>query len=183
MGSYMEPADWTVPVIAQPDEPFVADERAMLGGFLDRYRASLLYKCAGLTAEQLAIQAVPPSNLSLLGLIRHVADVERTWFRRRFLGKDLPPLYSRPDSPDAAFDELDPAQAPAAIDVLMQEWELCREELKGALLDDTFVSERWGEMSLRWIYLHLIGEYAQHCGHADLLRERIDGRTGWWEGS
>lgn len=149
----------------------------MLEGFLDRHRTSLLYKCVGLTAEQLAMQAVPPSNLSLLGLIRHVTDVERTWFRRRFLGKDLPPLYSRPDRPDAAFDELDPSQASAATDALVREWDLCRKELKGASLNDTFVSERWGEMSLRWIYLHLIGEYTQHCGHADLLRERIDGKT------
>ena len=173
------PEVWVVPAIARPDEPFVAGERAMLDGFLDRHRASLLYRCAGLTAEQLTLRAVPPSNLSLLGLIRHVTDVERTWFRQRFLGTSLPSLYARPDKPDAAFEELDPRQAPAAIDALKREWELCRAELKGASLDDTFLSERWGEMSLRWVYLHLIGEYAQHIGHADLLRERIDGTTGW----
>jgi len=115
----------------------------------------------------------------LLGLIRHIADVERTWFRRRFLGASLPPLYNRPDRPDAAFEEIDPRQAPAAVDALIREWDLCRDEVKGASLDDTFVSERWGEMSLRWVYLHMLGEYAHHNGHADLLREGIDGKTGW----
>jgi hypothetical protein len=169
---------WTVPTLAAPDEPFVADERAMIEGFLERYRVSLLSTCAGLTAQQLVLQAVPPSNLTLLGLIRHVTDVERTWFRRRFLGKSLEPLYSRPERPGAAFEEVDPRQAPAAIDTLLREWVSCRDELRGASLDDTFQSERWGEMSLRWIYLHMIGEYAQHNGHADLLRERIDGKTG-----
>lgn len=173
------PADWTVPTVARPDEPFVADERAMLDGFLDRHRTSLLFRCAGLTAEQLVVQAVPPSNLSLLGLIRHVTDVERIWFRTRFLGRSLTPLYARPDRPDAAFEEVDPDQAPAAIDALLREWNLCRDELKGASLDDTFWSERWGEMSLRWAYLHMMGEYAHHTGHADLLRERIDGTAGW----
>jgi hypothetical protein len=171
--------EWTVPEVVRRDEPFVGEERAMLEGFLDWHRASLLSKCVGLTAEQLALHAVPPSNLSLLGLIRHLADVERTWFRRRFLGKDLTPLYARPDRPDAAFEEADPGQASAAIDTLVREWDLCRDELRGASLDDIYLSERWGEMSLRWIHLHLIGEYAHHNGHADLLRERIDGRTGW----
>jgi hypothetical protein len=151
----------------------------MLNGFLDRYRAALLDRCAGLTAEQLTLKPVPPSTLSLLGLIRHVTNVERTWFRRRFLGLDIPPLYSPPDRPDATFQELDPGQAPAAIDALVREWDLCRHELRGASLEDTFLSERWSEMSLRWVYLHMLGEYAQHNGHADLLRERIDGRIGW----
>jgi len=170
---------WMVPAIPIPDEPFVGDERTMLESFLDRHRVSLLSRCAGLTAEQLAQQAVPPSNLSLLGLIRHVADVERTWFRQRFLGNSLPSLYVRPERPDAAFEEVDPSQAPAAVDTLLQEWESCREELRGSSLDDTFASARWGDMSLRWVYLHMMGEYAGHNGHADLLRERIDGKTGW----
>jgi uncharacterized damage-inducible protein DinB len=172
------PCVWRAPAVTVPNEPFVADERAMLEGFLDRYRVTLLERCSGLTAEQLALRAAPPPTLSLLGLVWHVTDVERTWFRRRFLGQDLPPVYFRPDRPDAAFEELDPGQAPAAIDALMREWDLCRNDLRGASLDDTLVSERWGEMSLRWVYLHMLGEYAQHNGHADLLRERIDGRTG-----
>ena len=120
---------------------------------------------------------MPPSRLSLLGLVRHLAAVERTWFRRRFRGEHLDPLYWRPDTPDAAFEELDPDRAEADIATLIGEWECCRQAVAGAPLDATFRSERWGEMSLRWVYLHLIGEYARHNGHADLLRERIDGTT------
>ena len=170
---------WTVPVITRTDEPFVGDERAMLDGFLDWHRATLLHTCGGLTGQQLARRAVPPSRLSLLGLVRHLASVERTWFRRRFRGEEVDELYWRPDKPDAAFEEVDPDRAEADIAILMREWELCRQAVAGAALDATFLSERWGEMSLRWIYFHLIGEYAHHNGHADLLRERIDGRTGW----
>ena len=151
----------------------------MLEGVLDWHRSSLLHRCSGLTGEQLARRAVPPSRLSLLGLVRHLAGVERVYFRRRFRGEDVGPLYWRPGQPDAAFEEVDPDRAEADIATLAHEWELCRQAVEGASLDDTFMSERWGEMSLRWIYLHLIGEYAQHNGHADLLRERIDGRTGW----
>ncbi len=170
---------WTAPRITRTDEPFVGDERAMLDGFLDWHRTTLLHKCSGLSGEQLARQAVPPSRLSLLGLVRHLAAAERTWFRRRFLGENLAELYWRPDKPDAAFEEVDPDRADADIAILTREWELCRQAVAGASLDATFISERWGAMSLRWVYLHLIGEYAHHNGHADLLRERIDGMTGW----
>jgi hypothetical protein len=124
---------------------------------------------------QLARRAVPPSNLSLLGLVRHVADVERTWFRRRFRGEIIGSLYASADYPDAAFDTLDPARAADDIVALVAEWEACRSAVAAARLDDTFISERWGPMSLRWVYLHLIREYALHNGHADLLREYIDG--------
>lgn len=170
---------WTAPVITRIDEPFVGSERAMLDGFLDWQRATLLLKCGGLTGEQLAQQAVPPSRLSLLALVRHLAAMERTWFRCRFVGENLDALYWRPDKPDAVFEEVDPDRASADIDILTSEWGHCRQAVVGASLDATFNSERWGEMSLRWIYLHLIGEYAHHNGHADLLRERIDGATGW----
>lgn len=168
---------WTAPEITRVDEPFVGDERAMLNGFLDWHRATLLHLCSGLTGEQLAMRAVPPSALSLLGLVRHAAAAERTWIRRRFAREDLPPLYWRPDAPNAAFDEIAPTRAEADLAVLTSEWEACRQTVAGASLDDTFVSERWGQMSLRWVYLHLIREYALHNGHAELLRERIDGRT------
>jgi uncharacterized damage-inducible protein DinB len=169
---------WTAQGVTRNDEPFVGDERAMLDGFLDWHRATLLHKCAGLTGEQLVQRAVPPSTLSLLGLVRHLASVERTWIRRRFRGEDVAALYWRPDKPDSAFEEVDPDRAGADIATLVREWEACRQAVTGAPLDATFTSERWGEMSLRWIYLHLIGEYAHHNGHADLLRERIDGTTG-----
>jgi uncharacterized damage-inducible protein DinB len=170
---------WRAPVITRMDEPFVGDERPMLEGFLDWHRASLLYKCAELTAEQLAYRAIPPSHLSLLGLVRHLAEVERNYFRRRFRGETVERLYWHPDIPDAAFEDIDPGRAEADITALISEWEACRQAVADAPLDATFTSNRWGEMSLRWIYLHIIGEYAHHNGHADLLRERIDGRTGW----
>ncbi|HEX5506023.1 MAG TPA: DinB family protein [Thermomicrobiales bacterium] len=168
---------WTAPEIARVDEPFVGDERALLEGFLAWHRATLLHVCAGLTGEQLVMRAVPPSNLSLLGLVRHLADVERTWFRRRFAGEDVPSLYARPDRPDAAFDEVDPARAEADVAALVAEWEHCRQAVAGLSLDATYSSPRWGAMSLRWAYLHLIREYALHNGHAELLRECIDGTT------
>ena len=170
---------WRAPAIRRIDEPFVGDERAMLDGFLDWHRASLLYKCTGLTGEQLAYQAVPPSHLSLLGLVRHLAEVERNYFRRRFRGETVEWLYLHSDIPDAAFEDVDSGRAEADIAALISEWEVCRQAVAGASLDATFTSDRWGAMSLRWIYLHMIGEYAHHNGHADLLRERIDGRTGW----
>jgi uncharacterized damage-inducible protein DinB len=152
-----------------------ADERETLTSFLEHYRATLNLKCVGLSPEQLADRAVPPSSLSLLGLIRHMAEVERAWFRRRVRGADLPMLYARPDNDDADFTELDPDQAEAAYATLLRERDLAREAVVDVGLDDTFVHTRRGEMSLRWVFHHMICEYAQHNGHADLIREAIDG--------
>jgi hypothetical protein len=170
---------WTVPDTPPYDEPFVGDERVMLDGFLELRRMTFLRVCRNLTGAQLALQAAPPSALSLMGLARHLTDVERTWLRRRFGAQDIPPLYARPEQPDAAFIELDPAQAEAAFAALAEEWQQCRAAVAGAALDATFTHARWGAMSLRWIYLHLLSEYATHTGHAQLLRERIDGVTGF----
>jgi uncharacterized damage-inducible protein DinB len=166
---------WTAPDIKPVDEPFISDERTMLVAFLDGHRDYLLQKCAGLTGEQLARRSVSPSNLSLLGLIRHMAEVERSWFRRRVQGSDLPMLYSRPDNDDADFTELDPEQAETEYATLLRERDLAREAVAEVALDETFVHTRWGEMSLRWVFHHMICEYAQHNGHADLIREAIDG--------
>jgi uncharacterized damage-inducible protein DinB len=169
---------WTASDVTRHDEPFVGDERAMLEGFLDWHRDTLLVKCAGLTGEQLAAQACPPSNLSLLGLVRHMTDVERTWFRIRWGGQTIDRVYARQDRPDAAFEEVDPAHAERDIARLTAEVELARQAVADLPLDTIFVSERWGEMSLRWGLCHMIEEYARHNGHADLIRERVDGRTG-----
>jgi Protein of unknown function (DUF664) len=169
---------WIAPQVTRVDEPFVAGERAMLEGFLEWQRATLLHKCAGLSGGQLAERSVPPSTLSLLGLVRHHAEVERTWFRRRFRGEDLPSLYWREDRPDAAFDEVGADRAEADFACLTAEWELARCAAAGASLDEIFISDRWGQMSLRWVYLHMIEEYARHAGHADMLRQRIDGASG-----
>ncbi len=148
----------------------------------DRHRGDRcpgpLFKCAGLTGAQLAEQAVPPSNLSLLGLVRHVTDVERSWFRRRLGGETVDRIYWRPDRPDAAFEEVDPAHAERDLARLTAEMDSARQVAAGRALDTTFVHERLGEMSLRWAYCHMIEEYARHNGHADLIRERIDGQTG-----
>jgi uncharacterized damage-inducible protein DinB len=170
---------WIAPDYQGRDEPFVADERTMLEGFLDWYRVGLLSRCSGLTGQQLAERAVPPSNLSLLGLVRHLTDVERDWFRRRFGGEQVGRTYSRRDRPDAAFEEADGALAARDLERLAAEQEAARRAVARLPLDAQFVSERWGDMSLRWAFSHMIAEYAGHCGHADLIRERIDGRTGW----
>src|SRR5262245_61841345 len=135
---------WTAPPVDRTDEPFVADERAMLEGFLDWNRRTLLVKCSGLTGDQLARQAVPPSTLSLLGLVRHVTDVERTWFRFRFAGEQVHPVHG---SPDVAFDEVDPDHAERDIALLVAEWEAPRRAVADLSLDHVFVSPRWGELS------------------------------------
>jgi len=169
---------WIAPDITRVDEPLTGDERATLDGMLDWNRDTLLHKCTGLTGEQLALQSVPPSNLSLLGLLRHMSEVERSWFRRRFAGNtDLPHLYYRPDNTDADFDELDPDKAEADYEQLVEEQRLAREAVVRRDLDETFAHTKWGDMSLRWVMQHMICEYAQHNGHADLIRERIDGVT------
>jgi hypothetical protein len=169
---------WCLPEVARIDEPTTGDEAALLSGLLEWHRATLLWKCRGLTADQLALRSVPPSTLSLLGLIRHLADAERAWFRRYFRGEQIPEVYARPDAPNAAFDEAEAGGAEADVGRLVAEWEECRSAVAGASLDDRFVHDNFGTMSLRWIFNHLIAEYARHIGHADLLRERIDGGVG-----
>jgi hypothetical protein len=165
---------WVAPRVERADEPFSGDERAMLDGFLDWGRASLLRKCEGLTGEQLAIRACPPSDLSLLGLVRHMVNVERNWFRRRFAGQDV----AFPYPADTDFGEASGSTAERDWAALIAEQQAAREAVADLALDAVFVSDRWGTMSLRWCYSHMIAEYAGHNGHADLLRERIDGATG-----
>jgi uncharacterized damage-inducible protein DinB len=160
--------------VERPEGPLTGPERPMLQAFLDWHRATLLYKCAGLTGEQLAERAVPPSHLSLLGLVRHMTEVERVWFRRRFAGERVELPFS---SRDSDFEDVDPARAAADYARLTDEFKLADAAAANAPLDDTFTHN--GElMSLRLIYLHMIEEYARHLGHADLLRERIDGAVG-----
>jgi len=147
----------------------------MLQAFLDWHRATLLWKCSGLTGEQLAERTVPPSGLSLLGLVRHMTKVERIWFRQRFAGETV----DLPFGPDmqAEFAAADPSRAAADYARLTEEFRLADAAAANASLDDTFTHNR-ETMSLRLVYLHMIEEYARHLGHADLLREQIDGQTG-----
>jgi uncharacterized damage-inducible protein DinB len=172
---------WIAPAIDRQHEPYLGDERSMLEGWLDYHRQTLLHKCAGLTAEQLATASVEPSVLTLLGLVRHMAEVEGWWFRRQFAGQDLPDLYCPDTSPDGDFDDLDGADAETDFATFHTEVELARAATLGRDLDETFVQRRHTgdrKMNLRWVYTHMIEEYARHNGHADLIRERIDGVTG-----
>ena len=166
--------------MTRPDPPTVSGERAALDAWLDFHRSTLLYKCQGLTGGQLAQRTVPPSSLSLLGLVRHMADVERVWFRVRVAAEPgLRPRHWTDEFPDGDFDLAEPSGAEADFAAFRQECDLARAAAAGRPLDGTFVHERDGStIDLRWVYLHMIEEYARHNGHADLLRERIDGVTG-----
>lgn len=171
---------WTAPEISRPEGSLVAGERDLLAGYLDFYRTTLLFKCAGLTAEQLAERAAPPSTLSLLGLIRHLTKVERIWFRRHFAnGRFEPaePLFAPELGKDADFELIDASRAQAEYEQLIEEWRLSDKAAAPYSLDERF-DLQGEESSLRMIYPHMIGEYARHCGHADMIRERLDGVTG-----
>ena len=156
-------------------------ERDTLLGYLDHYRTTLVMKCEGLTPEQLATRSVPPSTLSLLGLVRHIAAVEQSWFRR-VMGHDLalPRLYDKLQDRDADFDGAEPTQecVDEAFAALRREVAYAEEYVAGQ--DDLAVlGEVHGtDVELRDVIVHMVEEYARHCGHADLLRECIDGRTG-----
>ncbi|MDO3682547.1 DinB family protein [Micromonospora sp. C28ISP2-4] len=173
---------WTAPKIDRRHEPYVADERAMLQGWLDLHRDTLQHKCAGLTAEQLRTPSVEPSGLTLLGLVRHMADVERWWFRHRAAGLDLPDLYDSSVDPDADLNDIADADPAEAFATLRAEIEAADQAAADLPLEHTFLCRRpdggADEMNLRWVYVHMIEEYARHNGHADLIRERIDGVTG-----
>ena len=160
--------------------PRLGDESATLNEFLRCQRLTLQLKCDGLDAGQLARRAVEPSTMSLLGLLRHMAEVERGWFRRRFAALDVPRRYQTEADPDADFNGA--AADPAVVE---EAWAAWREETAFAEQftrdhDLGFVGcDSEGEpISLRELLVHMIEEYARHNGHADLLRERIDGRLG-----
>jgi uncharacterized damage-inducible protein DinB len=171
---------WTAPELARSKPPNAGPERRQLDAWLDYHRQTLLAKCAGLTAQQLATASVPPSNLTLLGLVRHMADVERAWFRIRFSAESAGSIYCTDEQPDGDFENVDPAAAEQDYATYLREVELARAAVAHRELDETFFDAyRQGEMDLRWIYVHMIEEYARHNGHADLLRERIDGVTGY----
>ena len=154
-----------------------AGEREMLRAYLDFHRDTLATKCAGLSDDELRRPSVPPSGLSLLGLVRHRAEVERSWFRRVVDGQDVPLLWGQDHS--AAHDVGDAAVA-EAFAAWQAEIAIARDiEAAAPSLDVTGVDRRSGEeYSLRRVLVHLVQEYARHNGHADLIRERIDGATG-----
>jgi uncharacterized damage-inducible protein DinB len=176
-------ADMFLDLADDPREirPPMTDERSTLVGYLRDQRYTLEIKCSGLDADGMAARSVPPSTMSLLGLVRHMTEVERNWFRRYMAGGDAPPRYYSADDPDGDFDGAvaDPA-------VVEEAWAAWREECAWT---DAFVAaapdlelrgSRPSDMhtNLRQVLLHLIEEYARHNGHADLLRELVDGRVG-----
>jgi hypothetical protein len=171
---------WIAPKIDRSEPLRITDERTALEAWLDFHRATLLHKCSGLSPEQLVVRSVEPSSLTLLGLVRHMAEVERSWFRRRFAGEEIDFLYCEvDDNPDGDFDDVDPVGAEADFATFDREVELARAAAAGHSLDETFHHAYLKvDLDLRWIYIHMIEEYARHNGHADLLRERIDGTVG-----
>ncbi|MGY0233109.1 DinB family protein [Longispora urticae] len=171
---------WTAPEITRTRAPRLADERTALQGWLTFHRQTLLHKCSGLTAAQLKTASVEPSNLTLLGLVRHMAEVERWWFRTCFAGETHPDLYNTDEYEDGDFDLVADADAESDLATFVVECDLADRTAAGRSLDDTFPSPRSPELriDLRWVYVHMIEEYARHNGHADLIRQRIDGATG-----
>jgi uncharacterized damage-inducible protein DinB len=175
-------ADLFIDPVDDPREggPRLGGERATLTEFLRGQRLTLELKCSGLDAGQLALRSVEPSTMSLLGLIRHMAEVERTWFRIRFAGQGEGKRYQTPDDPDGDFNGAVPDPA-----VVAEAWAAWRTEVAFAnefIADHDFDyvgKDSEGEpVSVRELIVHMIEEYARHNGHADLLRERIDGRVG-----
>jgi hypothetical protein len=162
------------------DPPRLGEEREILTSLLDWYRRTFELKCAGVPLERLSERAVPPSTMSLHGLVRHLAGVERWWFRLQFAGENVPMLYYSDDDPDQDFESLD-GDVAEAFRVWRAECEGSRRIVaETESLNQTGIRPSTGEpISLRRILIDMIGEYARHNGHADLLRERIDGATGY----
>lgn len=171
---------WTAPSFIRTEPVRVADEITALTQFLDYQRATLLSKCAGLTADQLRNPSVPPSTLTLLGLVRHLTEVERWWLRMHVAGERDLGWPHDPEQNGADF-LVEGADAEADLAIYASEVDAARAAFANVPLDRVVSSladhpER--TFDVRWIMLHMIEEYARHNGHADLLREAIDGSTG-----
>jgi hypothetical protein len=168
----------TVPELHEP-LPRVADERSMLMSFLEYFRSVLLRKVYGLTTEQAQLR-LPPSGLHLHGLVRHMAYVENYWFVKAFSGSSEPHPFDDPTDVDRDFHPLESDDLAHDVALLHTSIERSlRIEAEAASLDQIAVLQRDGEpVNLRWIMIHMIEEYARHCGHADFLREAIDGTAG-----
>jgi uncharacterized protein DUF664 len=158
--------------------PREAGERATLTAFLDFNRETLALKCDGLTDDQLRERAVPPSSLSLLGIVRHMAEVERNWFRPVLAGEEMRLIYAPDMDWEAAFRDVATADAEAAFRTWRAECDHARALVAAAPTLEARGLRRGEWFSLRWVMNHMIEEYARHNGHADLLRERLDGVTG-----
>ena len=160
-----------------------ADEAALLHSFLDYYRTILLRKAEGLTEAQARLQ-LGPSELTMIGLVRHMAEVERGWFRRRYMALDAPPLYYSDADPDGDFHVTDADTMAEALAALQAEIDFARSATAADAMDTLAAAvpptqriPGW-QPNLRWILVHMLEEYARHCGHADLLRQAADGAVG-----
>jgi uncharacterized damage-inducible protein DinB len=158
-----------------------ADERTTLLEFLDWYRLTIEVKCDGMDEAQ-ARRTVPPSDMSLLGLVRHLTEVERNWFRAKMAGQDAPYWFDYADDEDADWHPDDEETLAAALDRYRAECERSRAITASIPSLDTqskvIVRGYDAPVSLRWVLVHMIEETARHAGHADLLRQSIDGATG-----
>ncbi|WP_269855145.1 DinB family protein [Streptomyces sp. RPT161] len=164
----------------RPIPPLNADERTTLESWLDFHRTTLAMKCRALDETRLREMSAPPSSMSLLGIVQHMAEVERNWFRRILTGEDVSPIFgerSDEEGPDGGFEVAEDATSQEAFTLWEGEVAKAREIAAARSLQDTGTL-LGREVSLRWIYVHMIEEYARHNGHADLIRERIDGATG-----
>ncbi len=161
------------------DIPRNDDERSTLLAFLEWQRETLERKCEGLDADQLRTRSAAPSTLSLLGLVRHMAEVERGWFRRTLAGEEVEEIYCTKDDEDGDFDNVDTADVDEAFATWRDECTRADEIVSRRALEATGLQRTGREVSMRWILNHMIEEYSRHNGHADLLRERIDGATGY----
>ncbi|OON81392.1 DinB family protein [Streptomyces tsukubensis] len=183
---------WTAPQIirtrttdaeGQLNDPSDLAERELLDGWLRWHRETLLIKCAGLTGDELARTTASPSPLSLLSLVRHLAEIERWWFCRRFASQPLGEVFTGPDDGDEGIEGAEAAHAERDYTRYLSEVRSAEAAVAGHSLDETtFKSGAGRPVSLRWVYLAMIQEYARHNGHADLLRERTDGATGDYPG-
>jgi hypothetical protein len=157
---------------------FTLDERNMLEGWLEYHRTTLLLKCEGVDDDGRKNRPVPTSKLSLHGLVRHMGEVERSWFRRALLREpDAPSIWYDPAIEDSELAPLDRADWDADLAAWQAECDASRTAAAAFALDDAGGSDD-RPISLRWIYLHMIEEYARHNGHADLIREMVDGSVG-----
>jgi len=161
-----------------PDPSANGDERTTLTGFLEDQRRVLAWKCQGLDEAELKKASVPPSNLTLLGLVRHMAEVERAWFRRRLSAQDIDRIWCTDAEPDADFERVADADVAQAFAVWEEECRISRSILEGLPSLDVTFSAWIPAVSARWMVNHMIEEYSRHNGHADLIRERLDGATG-----
>ena len=166
-----------------PEQLPAGDEAALLLSFLEWYRVILIRKAEGISEAGSRV-CLPPSELTLLGLVRHMAEVERSWFRRRFTAQDAPPLYYSDEDEDGDFHPTDTDTMTDALAALRAEIAYAQQVTAGVPMDTLATAipptqriAGW-QPSLRWILIHMIEEYARHCGHADLLRQAADGSVG-----